>query len=111
MKEIQWIQQGYNYVADLEFGRVVISPNDSRDTPYTARIETKSGDIVAVASFDLVSCKEWAQVNLPLMDQIFNDLSVCGNVLETLEICQKHLVNNVNSSHWMRIEYIKKWIA
>lgn len=113
MKEINWVQIGSNYIANLQYGRVVIVPNDSvlPFTPYTVRIEAKSGEIVATDSLDLESCKQWAAVNLPLMDQATGDFSDCGNVVETLDLCQQLLSLEVDASHWLRIEHVKKWVA
>jgi hypothetical protein len=113
VKEINWAQVGNQYIAELEHGSVVISPcyPPNHERPYGVQIKTASGEIVAVEAFDLEACKSWDQVNLPLMDQQSNKLYHCGNVVETLEICQGLLSPETDGEHWLRIEHIKEWIG
>jgi hypothetical protein len=113
MKEICWIEVGNSHVAELQYGRLVISPTAPANPhrPYTARIETSSGKMVAAAEYDLEGCKSWASVNLPLMDEVSGELGDCGKAVETLALCQHLLPTETDAAYWLRIEYIKLWMA
>src|SRR5579859_4379257 len=112
--QLKWVEVGNDLVAELEVGKVVISPNEAEDRvnrPYTVEHIARSGDVVLRGSFDLYGCKEWAKANLPLLDQVTGRFDNCGNVLETLEMCQKLISQETDAIHWLRIEYIKKFMA
>jgi len=111
MKTLKWVKVGNDYIAQVQPGKAIISPSElppKKGWPYIVRLETKSGDVVSQESFDLYGCKAWASVNLPLLDGVTGPLDDCGNVHETLEICQRLLSQEIDAIHWLRIEYIRK---
>jgi len=110
---IHWVESDQGCRAELQYGSVIIAPTVPANPyqPYTARIETRSGKVVATGEYDFENCKVWAAVNLPLLDEVSGNLAECGNVLDTLALCQPLLSTDTDSVHWMRIEHIKAWIA
>lgn len=111
MREIQFEEIGNDYVAKLKYGIVIISPIHSRPELYSVRLESFAGEILAQEIFDYETCKVWARINLPVFDQATGEFSECGDVEETLAMCQQVLSIDTDAHHWMRIEHIKAWMA